>query len=279
MRSVFAACVGALLLVCEVSAAQAKLKVFACEPEWAALAMAIGGGRVEATSPTTALDDPEQGNPPAAMASAMQAADMFVCTGLDMEETWLESVLDKASSNAKVAEGQPGHFHAAEVVKVLKDEMPLLQHDESKPHTHLHHGGNGHIEGDPHNVVRVAGALAKRLIQIDQDGKDYYTEREKKFIADMNAKIAELEKKAAPLKGVVIASQHEHSLYLVKWLGMHTAATIEPEPGVEPNQAQLDKVVADIAAKKIKFIVYGAYQDPKSSKYVAEKAGVPLVKL
>src|SRR5207244_9388422 len=128
----------------------------------------------DVTSATTALEDPEKAAPTPAMVSAMQAADMFICTGLDMEDTWLEAVLDKASSNPKVGEGQPGHFHAAEVVKVLKDEMPVLQHDESKPHTHLHHAGNGHIQGDPHNVVRVAGLLAKRLIQIDPDGKDYY---------------------------------------------------------------------------------------------------------
>jgi len=135
------------------------------------------------------------------------------------------------------------------------------------------------MEGDPRNVVKVAAQLAKRLIQLDPDGKDYYTERVKKFIGEMNAHIAEWEKKAAPLRGVNIACQHEHVLYTVKWLGMHTVATIESEPGVEPGPEHLTKLVQSVPDKQIKFIVYGAYENPKQSKYVGDKAGIPLVKV
>jgi len=38
--------------------AVADLKVFACEPEWAALAEEIGGKAVKASSATNALQDP-----------------------------------------------------------------------------------------------------------------------------------------------------------------------------------------------------------------------------
>ena len=38
--------------------ASAKLNIFACEPEWQALAEVIGGDNVNATSATNALQDP-----------------------------------------------------------------------------------------------------------------------------------------------------------------------------------------------------------------------------
>ena len=52
----------ATLLLCllslHVSQAWAKLNVFACEPEWAALASELGGAQVEVFSATTGLQDP-----------------------------------------------------------------------------------------------------------------------------------------------------------------------------------------------------------------------------
>ena len=55
MRRVFAACFGALLVVFGASAAQAKLNVFACVPEWAALTTLIGGATGRALTDQMAL--------------------------------------------------------------------------------------------------------------------------------------------------------------------------------------------------------------------------------
>ena len=274
MRMLFAAATGAFLAVAAVTSAEAKLNVFACVPEWAALTSAIGGDRVDVTLASKATEDPEKLSPTPGMITAMDAADMFVCTGVDLEATWLPEVL-KRTTNPKVADGKPGQFYAVQFVPLQKDDIGAFH----TTHTHVHHSGNGHIEGDPRNIVKVAAQLAKRLIQLDPDGKDYYTERTKKFISDLNARIPDWEKKAAPLKGINLAAQHEHTLYLFRWLGIKTAAMIETEPGVEPGPEHLTNLIASIPQKQIKFIVYGAYEDPKESKYVADKAGVALVKV
>ena len=47
-----------LLIALVPSLGRADLQVFACEPEWAALAAEIGGSLVETHSATTALQDP-----------------------------------------------------------------------------------------------------------------------------------------------------------------------------------------------------------------------------
>jgi zinc/manganese transport system substrate-binding protein len=283
MRIFQAAATGAILVVAAVSSAEAKLNVFACVPEWAALTNSIGGDRVDVHLATNASENPETLPPTPGMITAMDAADMFVCTGVDLEGTWLPEVL-KRTNNPKVADSKestppvstlPGQFYAAQFVQLQKDDIGQFH----TTHHHVHWMGNGHIEGDPRNIVKVAAQLAKRLIQIDPDGKDYYTDRTKKFIADLNAHIPDWEKKAAPLKGLNLAVQHEHTLYTFRWLGIKTAAMIEIEPGVEPGPEHLTNLITSIPQKQIKFIVYGAYEDPKESKYVAEKAGVPLVKV
>ena len=50
------ACLGLMLFASP--AANAALNIFACEPEWAALAQEIGGDEVKVTSATQAKQDP-----------------------------------------------------------------------------------------------------------------------------------------------------------------------------------------------------------------------------
>jgi zinc/manganese transport system substrate-binding protein len=280
MNRLVAGLTGALVVVSAASMAEAKVKVFACVPEWAALATTIGGDRVEITLATSALDNPEKMTPTPGMISALQGADMIVCTGAGLEDSWLPAMLDKAG-NAKVGEGQPGHFMASEFVQLIEDDAAgeHEHHGPAAPHKHMHESGNPHLHGNPTNVRSVAAQLAKRLIEIDPDGKDQYSANAKTFIKDLGALAKEIETVAAPLKGINVAVQHEHSLYVLKWLGIVTVATVEPEPGVPPGPAHLAEIIEEVSHEDIKFVLYAAHEDPGPSQYVAEKAGIPLIKL
>jgi zinc/manganese transport system substrate-binding protein len=221
VRSRFAACIGALFLICGASAAQAKLNVFACVPEWAALTTAIGGDRVDVNLAINALTDPEKTGATPGMILAMQQADLFVCTGADLETEWLPAVLDRAN-NPKVAVGKPGQFYASQFVPIQTDKSPIVD----TLHKHLHTEGNPHIQGDPRNVIRVGAQLTKRLIALDPEGAPLYAANYKAFVAKMKDVIAALEKKAAPLRNQRVVVQHENSLYLLNWLGIGVAATV-----------------------------------------------------
>src|SRR5690606_3830338 len=129
------------------------------------------------------------------------------------------------------------------------------------------------------NMQLVAAQMAKRLVELDPEGEAVYTQNVKTFLAEMGALIKELEAKAGALRGVNIAVQHGHSAYFLNWLGVNTAATVEPEPGVAPGPQHLAEVIDAVAAKDIKFVVYAPYEDPGPSRYVAERAGIPVVKL
>lgn len=265
----------ALLAAFATGARAAPLDVFACVPEWASLVKTIGGDRIgTVTLATSPFDNPDNMKPTPAIIAALSNADLMLCTGIGLEEEWLPSLMEKAN-NPKVAKGKPGYFMAGEYAKVIEE------HDDgpAEPGKKDEHGVHPHIQGDPNNVRLVAGQLAKRLIQIDPEGKEAYTERAKTFIVELTALTKELQKKAAPLKGTAIVVQHDHSTYLLRWLGIRTGATVEPEPNVPPGPAHLTAVINKVPAQKLRFIVYAAYENPAPSLYVSEQAKIPLVKI
>src|SRR4029078_12454839 len=90
---------------------------------------------------------------------------------------------------------------------------------------------------------------------------------------------ATLEKKAAPLRKLAIIIQHQHSPYVINWLGINVVAVLEPEQGVPPGPDFLAKAVKLDKANGVKFVVYAGYEDPKVSKYVAGQLNLPTVKV
>ncbi|HEY9214826.1 MAG TPA: metal ABC transporter substrate-binding protein [Ancylobacter sp.] len=267
----------ALLAAFATGARAAPLDVFACVPEWASLVKTIGGDRIgTVTLATSPFDNPDNMKPTPAIIAGLSNADLMVCTGIGLEEEWLPSLMEKAN-NPRVAKGKPGYFMAGEYAKVIEehDEGPKPGAAGKKDEHEVH----PHIQGDPNNVRLVAAQLAKRLIQIDPEGKEAYTQRVKAFITDLAALTKELQTKAAPLKGTAIVVQHDHSTYLLRWLGIRTGATVEPEPNVPPGPAHLTTVINKVSAQKLRFIVYAAYENPAPSRYVSEQAKIPLVKI
>src|SRR5688572_24274915 len=91
----------AMTLASVCAPAHAALRVFACEPEWAALAQELGGPLVEASSATTAQQDPHQIQARPSLIARVRNADIVACTGAELEAGWLPLLLQQAG-NAKV---------------------------------------------------------------------------------------------------------------------------------------------------------------------------------
>jgi zinc/manganese transport system substrate-binding protein len=261
----------ALVLLAVPSGAQAAIQAFACVPEWAELLRVIAGDAVEVTLATSPVENPETVHPTPQMISALGAADLLVCTGAGLEEEWLPQLLERAP-NPKIAADQPGYFMASTAVTLMGFADP--GHDDGETH---HHAGNPHIQGDPRNIIKVAGQLARRLSEIDPDNAQIYGDNARTFIRDMSALVKELEAQAAPLKGTNVVVQHISATYLLNWLGVREAATVELEPEVPPGPAHLAEVIAKVPQDDMKFVLYGPFDDPGGASFIAEKAGIPLV--
>ncbi len=254
--------------------AQAALKVFACEPEWGALARELGGERVEVTVATTALQDPHQIQARPSLIARARNADLLACTGAQLEEGWLPLLLQQAG-NARIQPGQPGHFMAADFVQKL--EVPSAS--ERAQGGDVHAAGNPHVQTDPRRIATIALALSQRLQQVDAAGAAHYRQRGEDFQRRWAQALARWNAQAAPLKGVAVVSQHKGYAYLYEWLGLREVAVLEPRPGVEPGAAYLQQVLATLKATPPRMTVYSAYQDARAADWLARQAGVPAVKI
>ena len=263
----------ALPLAVSASPAHAALRVFACEPEWAALAQELGGDLVEATSATTALQDPHQIQAKPSLIARVRNADLVVCTGAELEVGWLPPLLQQ-SGNARVQPGQPGNLAAADFVRKL--EVPT-QLDRSQGDVHA--AGNPHIQTDPRNIAAVATALTARLQQLDAAHAPQYAKRQADFAQRWQQAMGRWAAQAAPLKGVAVVSQHKGFAYLYDWLGLKEVAVLEAKPGVEPTVSHLQGVQATLKAQPARMVIYAAYQDGRASDWLSKNAGLPAVKL
>src|SRR5512143_4323327 len=208
--------------------AQAALNVFACEPEWGALATELGGANVKVYTATTAFQDPHHIEARPSLIAQMRRADLAVCTGAELEVGWLP-VLLRQSGNAAIQPGQPGYFEAARQV-VLLEKPAMLDRSQGD----VHAAGNPHIQTDPRNIARVAQALGARLAEIDPEHAASYRARLADFNTRWNAAMARWQAQSAPLRGTSIVVQHQAFPYLEDWLGLKQVAAMEPKPGAQP---------------------------------------------
>lgn len=252
---------------------RADLRVFACEPEWGALATELGGERVEVYTATTAVQDPHQIQARPSLIAQVRKADVVVCTGADLEAAWLPLLL-RQGSNPRVQPGQPGHFLASDWVQML--ELPeRLDRAEGDVHPY----GNPHIQTDPRNITPVAEALGRRLAELDPANADWFDRRRQDFVGRWQQAIEQWQQRAAPLQGLPIVVQHKSWIYLQQWLRLEEVAALEPKPGIPPASGYLAEVLQRLQGQPARAILRAAYQDPRPSEWLAQQSGLPLLVL
>lgn len=268
IRWLFGLLLGALSLQ-----ASAALNVFACEPEWGALAQELGGDKVMVYSATTARQDPHRVEARPSLIARARSADLTVCTGAELEVGWLPILLTQAG-NDKIQPGQSGFFEAAS--HVAKIEIPQRV---DRALGDVHPGGNPHIHLDPRNIAVIAGLLAKRFAELDPANAEYYQSRNKAFSERWEAAIKRWEQQASPIKGLSVIEHHRGFSYLFNWLGIKVVASLEPKPGIEPTTAHLAELLALQQRQAAKMVVRSSYNDPRASEWFAERAKIPAIML
>src|SRR3954463_14848495 len=89
--------------------ALAALNIFACEPEWGALAKEIAGDKANIYIATTALQDPHRIEARPSLIARARSANLAVCSGADLEIGWMPLVQSQ-SGNPNIQKGRPGYF-------------------------------------------------------------------------------------------------------------------------------------------------------------------------
>lgn len=248
--------------------AYADAEIFACEPEWAALAKELGKKKVTVYTAIKPGEDPHDVEARPSLIGRLKNADLLFCSGAGLEQNWLPKILAKAG-NDKIKSGKPGNLMAAEAVELLEADG---RHQGSN-----HEAGNPHIHLDPNNITKVAEQLTSRLKQIDAANAGFYQANTDRFLQHWQKAINLWERQAQPLKDVAIVVNHENWAYLNDWLNLRQVTALESKPGIAPSSAYLAGVLTAIRSLPTQMIITSAHQDPRAVKWLADKTGLPIV--
>ena len=253
--------------------ATADVRVFACEPDWAALADEIGGDLVKTYSATTALQDPHYIQARPSLIAQVRRADLVICSGAQLEIGWLPALLQKAN-NRKVLPGNLGYFEASRFVTRLN-----ATGDVDRSQGDIHPQGNPHIQTDPRNIAAVASALAERLSNLDPLNTESYELNLSNFLTRWTAAVARWEDLAKPLEGRKVITHHKSWVYLANWIGLDVMAQLEPVAGLPPTATHLSRLTREFGDGSVELIVRSPYQDEKASAWLSERIGARAIVL
>ena len=253
--------------------ASADIRVFACEPEWAALAREVGGARIEAFSATHARQDPHHIRARPSLIASMRRSDLLFCSGGGLEVGWLPILLQQGAS-ANLQPGRRGNLMAAEHVAVLEKPAVL---DRSLGD--IHPEGNPHVHLDARNIVPLARELALRLADSDGANAAAYRKQAEDFAREWARSLAAWEERAKKLKGMPVIAHHKSWAYLFQWLGLKEVATLEPRPGIQPTPGHLADLLRLSRAQPVKAILRTPYDSPEASDWLSARTGIPVLTL
>lgn len=253
--------------------AHASMNIFACEPEWGSLAREIGGDQAQVFVATSARQDPHHVRAKPSLIAAMRRADLVICSGAGLEVGWLPILLEKAG-NTRVQPGNIGSVMAAEQVHLLGKPVSI---DRSQGDVHPE--GNPHIHLNPHNIEVVAAQLVQRMETIDKRDAEYFRARYESFALKWQKATTEWQQQAQGLKGMRVVVHHTSFTYLIEWLGLVQAGTLEPKPGIPPTSSHLESLLQKLKKDPADAIIRAPYDPEDASTWLSGKTGIPAVML
>jgi len=255
------------------SPATAAVRVVSTLQDFASIADAVGGKRVETFSLSRGYQDPHFVEPKPSFILKLSRADLLIVAGLDLEVGYLPPLLDQ-SRNAKIRPGGPGYLDASIGCDILERPTGVV----TRAMGDVHPFGNPHYWLDPGNGRVIARAIAAKLSAVDPPGAAEYRSN----LAAFEAKLAEAEKRweaaLAPYAGMELVTYHNSWPNFLKRFRLKAAGYIEPKPGIPPSPAHTVELINLMNARKIPVILMEPYFDERSPRAVAQKTGATLLR-
>ena len=272
MRTALAAAVLAAASL-SPAAAEGRVRVLACEPEWASLAEEIGGGDVVVHSATHGGQDAHHIRARPSLIAKVRRADILFCSGAGLEVGWLPVLMERGARRI-VQPGRPGHIMAADHVEVL--ERPEVV-DRSMGD--IHPEGNPHVHLDPRNIAVLAEVLAGRLERVDPERAGAYRQRLASFRTRWADAMDEWRERAAALRGMKVVVYHKAWVYLLRWAELDRVAVLERVSGIPPTASHLAEVLEQVGDTGAKAILRAPHEPEDASEWLSGRTGIPVVEL
>jgi len=261
-----------LLLLFGPTLQAAGLNVVATTPDLGSVAQAIGGDQITLSVLAGPNEDPHFVDPKPSFVRILNKADLLIEGGADLETGWLPPLLQTAR-NSRILGKNPGHLMAADFVKLM--DLPSGNIDRSQGD--VHPAGNPHFMLSPANAASVAVEISQRLQLLDPTHSPVYQENLKKFLDQLGEKTREWSAKALKIKGRKVISYHSSFNYLLQFLELELAQTIESKPGIEPSPTHIKNLITELQGVSVLCIISEPNRPKKTVEKVARSLSIPVV--
>lgn len=256
------------------SPAFADLKVATSLSDLASVAQYVGGKHVTAISLCKGYQDPHFVPAKPSLMKAIQHADVFISTGLELDTGWLPLVLP-GSRNPKIQPGQKGFVDASVGIPVLEKPTGTVSRAEGD----IHPMGNPHYYTDPKDLEIVASHLADVFSDLDRANAADYAANAKAFNDKIEASLTKWEAQLAPYQGAEVVTYHRNMLYFLDRFGLKEFGNVEAKPGIPPSPHHITDLTEAMKHSGVKVVLYQPYHNADASEEVASRAGGTAVEV
>jgi zinc/manganese transport system substrate-binding protein len=274
MKSLFRLALALSLGAMAAVPAFADLKVATSLTDLASVAQFVGGSHVKAQSLCRGYEDPHFVPAKPSLMKAIQHADVFVSTGLELDGGWLPLVLP-GSRNPRIQPGTKGFVDASQGVDVLEKPVGTVSRAEGD----IHPLGNPHYYLDPKALEVVANHLSEVFSRLDPANAEDYRENAKKFNERMDASLKKWEEQMEPYKGSAIVPYHKNFIYFIERFGLKEFGNVEPKPGIPPTPRHIAELAEAMKRSGVKVVAYEPYYKADAASEVAKRAGGTAVEV
>lgn len=246
--------------------AQARISIFACEPEWASLARSIVKDQAEINVATTADQNPKTVSVRSALVGVARGADMIFCTGGNLEEKWLKGLINRSYNLAAISNDNSLLFAANYAAK------PKLAATQSQ---YMQSGVRVHL--NPHNITTIAAEFTRRIKLLDPLHANFYQKNYDEFIKKWQGSIVDWEAKSQVLRGRSFLANDNSWTYLADWLDLDIRTIVDPETGAKPTILRLTAVADNLRAKPVEAIIFARWEDKKSIVWIQNTLNIRVV--
>ena len=287
-----------------------RLNIVTSFADYDAIARFITDNNAETNHISHGDQDPHFVPPKPSFAVMLMDADMWVTTGMDLEQ-WATTLLDRAR-NKDIMDGEIGFVSVSEGVKVLQ-KVEVVDRTQGDIHTM----GNPHIQTGPLNLKVVARNITLGLTKVDPANAEFYKMKRDEYLDKMDRalfgdelvgmfggetlckllenktlftflerelkgeklinKLGGWLKEAMPFRGLRVVAYHKNWAYFADTFGIEVAGYIEPKPGIPPSAKHVQRMIKLIKDQNIQVMLVASYFERESPQMIEDRTGIKAI--
>jgi len=251
-----------------VVTAAAPLRVVTSIPDLAAVAVAIGGGEVEAESIVKGNRDVHSVELLPSFFVKIRKADVYVKVGLDLD-LWAQQLID-GSRNASLVVVDASR-------RITPLDVPAFEVDAS--HGDVHRYGNPHYWLDPAQSRPIAESILEGLLAVRPEAAARFRANAESYLAAMATAMERWRQQLEPFAGARVVSFHDSWPYFARRFDIRVVDFLEPKPGVPPTPSHVAELQRLLQRGSVQAILMESYFDDRVPRMLERTTGVPLVKV